>query len=157
MKLTPINSAEAIFEAFFDEQLSGLPKWKVHEGGAEGLQIAQRWAWVNYEWQRPPADVTKPAQIRQIRIGSRDTAQQSWRRVATVELFWRSVRSTAARAASDRGAHGSGSVSVCLGPIWRSCSGSASQAARCFSALARSLAPSLERNVSMSTGCASVF
>jgi len=61
MKLTPINSAEAIFEAFFDEQLSGLPKWTVHEGGAEGLQVAQSWSFVHYEWQRPPADAATPA------------------------------------------------------------------------------------------------
>ncbi len=61
MQLTPINSAEAIFEAFFDETLSGLPKWTVHEGGAEGLQVTQRWAWVNYDWQRPPTDPAVPA------------------------------------------------------------------------------------------------
>src|SRR6188768_430771 len=61
MQLTPINSAEAIFEAFFDEQLSGLPKWTVHGGEAEGLQVVQRWAWVHYEWQRPPADPATPA------------------------------------------------------------------------------------------------
>jgi hypothetical protein len=61
MQLTPINSAEAIFEAFFDETLSGLPKWKVHGGGAEGLQVVQRWAWVHYEWQRAPAEAAIPA------------------------------------------------------------------------------------------------
>ena len=56
MKPTPINSAEVIFEAFFDETLSGLPQWRVHEGGAAGLLVAQRWAWVQFDWQRPPAD-----------------------------------------------------------------------------------------------------
>ena len=61
MKLTPINSAEAIFEAFFDETLSGLPQWRVHEGGATGLLVTQRWAWVNYEWQRPPEQSGVPA------------------------------------------------------------------------------------------------
>ena len=61
MKLTPINSAEAVFEAFFDETLSGLPKWKIHGGGADGLTIVQKWAWVQYDWQRPPADPAAPA------------------------------------------------------------------------------------------------
>jgi hypothetical protein len=61
MRLTPINSAEAIFEAFFDETLSGLPQWTVHAGGATGLQVVQRWAWVHYEWQRAPADPAVPA------------------------------------------------------------------------------------------------
>ncbi len=61
MKPTPINSAEVIFEAFFDETLSGLPQWRVHEGGAPGLQVGQRWAWVQYDWQRPPADPAVPA------------------------------------------------------------------------------------------------
>jgi hypothetical protein len=73
MKLTPINSAEAIFEAFFDEQLSGLPKWTIHDGGAEGLLVAQRWAWVNYEWQRPPADPAQPA-LRMSRVLDLDSA-----------------------------------------------------------------------------------
>jgi len=55
MKTTPINAAEAIIEAFFDETLSGLPKWETHSGGAEGLTIVQKWAWVQYDWQRAPA------------------------------------------------------------------------------------------------------
>ncbi|MDB6092780.1 MAG: hypothetical protein JWM32_342 [Verrucomicrobia bacterium] len=61
MKLTPINSAEAVFEAFFDETLSGLPKWSVAPGGAVGLQVVQRWAWVQFDWQRPPAEPASPA------------------------------------------------------------------------------------------------
>jgi hypothetical protein len=61
MKPTPINSAEVIFEAFFDETLSGLPQWRIHDGGAPGLQVGQRWAWVQYDWQRPPADPAAPA------------------------------------------------------------------------------------------------
>ena len=55
MLTTPINAAEAIFEAFFDENLSGLPQWRIHAGGAEGLVVVQKWAWVQYDWQRPPA------------------------------------------------------------------------------------------------------
>ena len=61
MKLTPINSAEAIFEAFFDETLSRLPKWKVEGGGAVGLQVVQRWAWVQYDWTQAPASSRMPA------------------------------------------------------------------------------------------------
>ncbi len=61
MKNTPINSAEAVFEAFFDENLSTLPKWKIHDRSAQGLTLVQKWAWVQYDWQRPPADVTTPA------------------------------------------------------------------------------------------------
>ncbi|MCX6945474.1 MAG: hypothetical protein NT173_12085 [Opitutales bacterium] len=61
MKTTPINSAEAIFEAFFDETLSGLPHWRIDRAGAEGLTIVQKWAWVQYDWQRAPADPAVPA------------------------------------------------------------------------------------------------
>lgn len=61
MKITPINSAEAIFEAFFDETLSQFPKWKVDSGGAEGLYIQQKWAWVQYDWQRAPENPGTPA------------------------------------------------------------------------------------------------
>jgi hypothetical protein len=56
MKLTPINSAEAIFEAFYDEKLS---TWMQHwscEGAAEGLGRKQGWAMAAYEWARTPAD-----------------------------------------------------------------------------------------------------
>jgi hypothetical protein len=61
MKLTPINAAEAIFEAFFDETLSGLPQWTVHPGGADGLVVRQTWANVAFDWQRPPTDPALPA------------------------------------------------------------------------------------------------
>ena len=61
MLTTPINAAEAIFEAFFDENLSGLPQWRIHAGGAEGLVVVQKWAWVQYDWQRPPAEPAAPA------------------------------------------------------------------------------------------------
>jgi hypothetical protein len=61
MLTTPINCAEAVFEAFFDETLSGLPHWTVHDGGADGLVVRQTWAQVAYDWQRPPADPATPA------------------------------------------------------------------------------------------------
>ncbi|MFI5356185.1 MAG: hypothetical protein ACHQ4G_02495 [Opitutales bacterium] len=61
MNLTPINAAEAIIEAFFDETLSGLPRWQIHPGGADGLVVRQTWANVSFEWQGPPADPAAPA------------------------------------------------------------------------------------------------
>lgn len=61
MHPTPINAAEAVFEPFFDETLSGLTHWRIHPGGAEGLVVVQKWAWVQYDWQRPPADPAVPA------------------------------------------------------------------------------------------------
>ncbi|QYM79140.1 heparinase II/III-family protein [Horticoccus luteus] len=56
MKLTPINSAEAILEAFYDEQLSGWMEHWTCEGAAEGLARKQGWAMAAYEWARTPAD-----------------------------------------------------------------------------------------------------
>ncbi len=59
MKPTPINLAEAIFEPFWDPQLSGLRHWIVEPGPGHGLKVAQNWCWVNFEWARKPA--TGPA------------------------------------------------------------------------------------------------
>ena len=61
MQLTPINCAEAIFEAFFDETLSGLPRWRIDRGGAAGLTLGQKWSWVQYDWERAPSDPAVPA------------------------------------------------------------------------------------------------
>lgn len=61
MNLTPTNAAEAVIEAFFDETLSQLPQWRVDPAGADGLTVVQKWAWVQYDWQRPPADPAAPA------------------------------------------------------------------------------------------------
>jgi len=61
MLTTPINAAEAIFEAFFDETLSQLPQWQIDPAGADGLCLQQKWAWVQYDWQRAPADPAMPA------------------------------------------------------------------------------------------------
>ncbi|MCX6946164.1 MAG: hypothetical protein NT173_15595, partial [Opitutales bacterium] len=60
MQLTPINCAEAIFEAFFDETLSGLPRWRIDRGGAAGLTLEQKWPWVQYDWERAPSDPAVP-------------------------------------------------------------------------------------------------
>jgi hypothetical protein len=72
MITTPINAAEAVCEAFFDETLSGLPQWTIH-GGADGLAVIQKWAWVQYDWQRPPADPATPA-LRMSRAWALDCA-----------------------------------------------------------------------------------
>ena len=61
MLTTPINAAEAIIEAFFDETLSQLPKWRIDPAGAGGLSVRQKWAFVQYDWQVPPADPSVPA------------------------------------------------------------------------------------------------
>jgi hypothetical protein len=60
MKLTPINSGEAIFEAFFDEHLSTYALWKV-DGAGSGIATRQIWAWAQFEWESPPADPSAPA------------------------------------------------------------------------------------------------
>ena len=59
MKPTPINMAEAIFEPFWDPQLSGLKHRTVEPGAEHGLEVSQFWCWVNFEWARKPA--TGPA------------------------------------------------------------------------------------------------
>lgn len=58
---TPVNAAEAVIEAFFDETLSQLPQWHIDQNGADGLTVVQKWAWVQFDWQRPPADPGTPA------------------------------------------------------------------------------------------------
>ena len=51
---TPINVAEAIFEPFWDPQLSGLKNWKITDGSSYGLKVFQNWCWVNFEWTALP-------------------------------------------------------------------------------------------------------
>ena len=55
-RLTPINMAEAIFEPFWDPQLSGLAEWRVARGAAHGLRVFQNWCFVQFEWARRPVD-----------------------------------------------------------------------------------------------------
>lgn len=50
----PINTAEAIWEPFYDPQLSGLPDWKIRKGSRHGLTVAQNWCAVVFEWTRRP-------------------------------------------------------------------------------------------------------
>ncbi len=56
MKLTPINSAEAVFEAFHDPQLSELSQWTVNSDGVTGFKVWQNWLWVQCAWEKPAAD-----------------------------------------------------------------------------------------------------
>ena len=56
MRLTPINSAEAVFAPFFDERLGELAQWTADTPGALGLKITQSWAFVIVNWERPAPD-----------------------------------------------------------------------------------------------------
>ncbi|QYM79233.1 heparinase II/III-family protein [Horticoccus luteus] len=56
MRLIPLNSAEAVFEPFFDENLSEINEWKVDAPGALGLSLKPGWAFVTYQWEQAAAD-----------------------------------------------------------------------------------------------------
>ena len=56
MKLTPINSAEAVFEAFHDPQISELSQWSVTGDGVPGFKFWQNWIWVQWAWEKPAPD-----------------------------------------------------------------------------------------------------
>lgn len=55
MQLTPINMAEAIFEPFWDPELSGLAQWTVAGGSSYGLRVYQYWCFASFEWTQRPA------------------------------------------------------------------------------------------------------
>ncbi len=56
MRLIPINSAEAVFEPFFDSALSELSHWTVDAPGATGLSLVPNWAFVSFQWVLPAPD-----------------------------------------------------------------------------------------------------
>ncbi len=56
MRPTPINSAEAVFEAFHDPQLSELSQWRVTGDGVAGFKVWQNWIWVELAWEQPAAN-----------------------------------------------------------------------------------------------------
>jgi len=56
MPLTPINSAEAVFEPFFDERISQLPAWDSTSPGVRGSKLTQSWAFVIVDWAHPAPD-----------------------------------------------------------------------------------------------------
>lgn len=56
MRLIPINSAEAIFEPFFDGSINDLAEWTIDAPGATGINHIQSWAFVIVNWTRPAPD-----------------------------------------------------------------------------------------------------
>ena len=54
VRVTKINSAEAIFEPFFDPAISGFKEWKISDGKNHGLNVWQFWAYVSFEWTKNP-------------------------------------------------------------------------------------------------------
>lgn len=56
MRVTPINSAEAVFEPFFDEHLSEFSAWKIDAPGAKGVSQVRGWAFVIFQWTMPAPD-----------------------------------------------------------------------------------------------------
>jgi hypothetical protein len=56
MHLTAINSAEAIFEPFFDPHLREIDHWTIDAPGATGTSHAPGWAFYTYQWEKPAPD-----------------------------------------------------------------------------------------------------
>jgi hypothetical protein len=56
MRLIPINSAEAIFEPFFDKSLSEISDWTIDAPGATGISQVPNWAFVSFQWVLPAPD-----------------------------------------------------------------------------------------------------
>lgn len=56
MRITPINSAEAVFEPFFDERISELDQWSSDTPGAVGVKLTPSWAFVIINWEAPASD-----------------------------------------------------------------------------------------------------
>jgi hypothetical protein len=56
MHPTAINSAEAVFEPFFDPHLSEISQWTVDAPGATGVRQVTGWAFIVHQWQRPAPD-----------------------------------------------------------------------------------------------------
>ena len=56
MRLTPINSAEAIFEPFFEERLREFDRWQTDTPGVVGLKFAPGWSFYTFSWEQPAPD-----------------------------------------------------------------------------------------------------
>ena len=56
MHLTAINSAEAVFEPFFDPHLSEIASWTIDAPGATGISQVRGWAFVIFQWTLPAPD-----------------------------------------------------------------------------------------------------
>ena len=55
LKPVPINVAEAIIEPFWTPDLSGLRRWRIEAGAAQGAVLRQSWNAVLFEWASRPA------------------------------------------------------------------------------------------------------
>lgn len=53
---TPINVVEAVFEPFWDPDLSGLDDWTVGTPAGSDATVEQAWCWAAVEWTAPPAE-----------------------------------------------------------------------------------------------------
>ena len=51
MQLTAINTAEAVFEAWWDPELSEYAQWDVEANEKTGTKISQWWCNIIFEWQ----------------------------------------------------------------------------------------------------------
>ncbi len=56
MRPIPINSAEAIFEPFFESALSEFEQWQTDTPGVTGLKFTPGWSFHTFNWERPAAD-----------------------------------------------------------------------------------------------------
>jgi Heparinase II/III-like protein len=56
MNPTPINSAEAVFEPFFDEHLAQTDRWEFEAPGVLGARRVRGWAFVTFQWSLPAGD-----------------------------------------------------------------------------------------------------
>ena len=56
MRLIPINSAEAIFEPFFEPSLSEFNQWQTETPGVTGLKFTPGWSFVTFNWEQPGPD-----------------------------------------------------------------------------------------------------
>jgi hypothetical protein len=56
MRPIPINSAEAIFEPFFEPSLSEFNQWQTETPGVTGLKFTPGWSFVTFNWEQPAPD-----------------------------------------------------------------------------------------------------
>jgi hypothetical protein len=56
MRPISINSAEAVFEPFFEHQLSEIAQWTFEAPGATGVSQVRGWAFIIFQWTMPAPD-----------------------------------------------------------------------------------------------------
>lgn len=57
MNTIPINSGEAVFEPFWDPEISEFDSWKVSVNDVGGLAIGQDWCFLAFKWESAVKDV----------------------------------------------------------------------------------------------------